>query len=206
MGTEVQLNAGIAEFKIDLSEFAEAMKRLIVAAIGANEKEHARDAMKTLLIEAAKTYQTIVQILAPLYALTSEAAFAAQFTAKHEEFKVLYMERKMLARTHCHIASTQFQMLQQRRSWMAHLPVAQKAYADLESFCYRWLLNDWNIVQDMEIFLERLDKFMEEIAALNRTSRSKAFLQLIAGLKPVEIDFFSMKTQLGELEALGHQL
>jgi hypothetical protein len=206
MGTEVELNVGIAKFRIDLSEFAEAMKRLIAAAIGANEKDHACDAMKMLLIESGKTFQTIVQTLAPLYVLTSEAAFAAQFTAKHEEFKTLYMERKMLARTHCDIVRTQFYMLQQRQSWMAHLPVAQKAYADLESLCNRWLFQDWRIVEDLESFLGNLNTLMQQIGGLHRADPEQAYQMLMLGLKPIEDDFFSMQTRLGELEALGRQL
>src|SRR5215831_11810909 len=139
MGSEVEFNAGVAKFRIDLSDFASAMKRLISAAVGANEKEQAREAMKLLLAEAGTTFKTVVQTLAPLYTLEDETAFRAKFTSIHEEFTKLYLERKTLARTHCGIVENEFNKLQQRRSWMTHLPVAQRAYAELENVCGRWL-------------------------------------------------------------------
>ena len=61
MGSAVELNAGVAKFKIGLNDFANAMKRLVGAAIGANEKEHAREAMKMLLAEATITFKVVVQ-------------------------------------------------------------------------------------------------------------------------------------------------
>ena len=46
MPTEIYLDAGVAKFTVDLSEFVSAAKDLANAAIGANEKEQARAVIK----------------------------------------------------------------------------------------------------------------------------------------------------------------
>ena len=163
MGSEIELNAGLAKFKVDLSEFASAMQRLVAAAVGENEKEQARDAMKVLLGESATTFKTIVQTLTPLFALEDERAFNTNFASTYAEFKRLYLERKTLHRTHCGIVEDAFNKLGQRRAWMTHVPVAKNAYADLEKVCGRWLFQDWKIVQDMEAFLAKLNEFLSDL-------------------------------------------
>jgi hypothetical protein len=206
MGSQVELKAGVAQFRIDLSDFVDAMRRLIGAAVGANEKERARDAMRVLLAESGKTFKMVVETLAPVYALNDKVAFAKQFDSLHERIKRLYLGRATLFRTHCSIVETEFDKLQQRRSWMTHLVVAQQAYQDLKNVCDRWLFQDWNIVSDIESFLDNLNKFIDEIAVLKRTNTERAFETLQAGLKPIENDFLAMQTKVGELDVLGREM
>ena len=206
MGTEIELNAGIAKLKADLSEFASAIKNLADAAIGESEKEKARDAIKEMVAEVRKTFDTIVDTLAPLYGLMTELQFAAQFAANYASFKALFLKRSDLARTHCHIVQVQFDALQQRRKWMERVPFAQNAYLNLKGICDRWLLSDVTIVSQMESFFFTLNNFMDEIANLNRTSQSQGFRALSGGLKLVEGVFLAIKSQLGELDVLGRRL
>jgi hypothetical protein len=206
MSTQVEINAGMAQFKVDLSEFVSAMKRLVAAATGAKEKEQAREAMKELLSEARKTFDTVVEAIAPLRAITTEREFAASFAAKHAEVTRLYMDRKTLTRTHCGIVETAFNKLQQRRAWMNNLPLAQTANDDLRNVCGRWLFQDWKIVRDMEVFLTNLDKFMSNIVDLSRVKPSQGFQAFRDGMSSIENNFFDLKNQVGELDALARQL
>jgi hypothetical protein len=206
MGTEIELNAGIARLKADLSEFTSAVKKLADAAIGASEKEQARVAIKEMVTEVRKTFDTIVDTLAPLYGLAIESQFAAQFAANYASFKSLYLKRSDLARTHCHVIAAQFEALQQRRAWMANLPLAERAYANLKRICDEWLMSDASIVGQMEYFFRTLNKFMDEIASLNRANPTQGFQALAGHLKDVENNFLDIKSQLGELDALSRKL
>jgi hypothetical protein len=71
MGTEIELNVGIAKLKADLSEFTSAVKSLVEAATGSNEKEQARSAIKEMVAEVRKTFDTIVDTLSPLSAVSA---------------------------------------------------------------------------------------------------------------------------------------
>jgi hypothetical protein len=206
MGTEIEFNAGMVKLKADLSEFTSAIRDLVDAAIGANEKEQARAAIKEMVVEVRKTFDTIGDALTPLYALTTESQFVAQFAVDYAAFKSLYWKRNDLVRTHCHIVRQQFETLHQRRAWMARLPLASRAYENLKRICEKWVLDDWSIVQRMDSFFQTLNNFMDDIANLNRTEPTEGFQALAGGLKLVEGSFFEIKTQLGELDALGRRL
>ncbi len=206
MGTEVELDAGMAKFKVDLSEFTSAIRSLAEAAIGASEKEQARSAIKDMIAEVRKTFDTIVDTLTPLYKLTDESQFSARFADNHASFKALYLNRSDLVRTHCHIVRQHFDALQQRRDWMASLPLAGRAYAKLERICSEWLLYDLTIVHQMESFFQTLNRFMDEIKDLSRREPAQGFQALASGLKLIEGSFLDIKRQLGELDALGRRL
>ena len=206
MGTEIELNVGVAKLKADLSEFTSAVKSLVDAAIGANEKERARSAIKEMVAEVRKTFDTIVDTLSPLYTLTTESQFAAQFAANRASFKSLYLKRNDLARTHCHVVQQQFEGLEQRRAWVAKLPLVEHAYMNLKRICDKWLLQDWSIVQQIETFFRTLNTFVDDIANLTRSDPRQGFQALNDGLKLVEGNFFDIKTHLGELDALSRRL
>ena len=80
MPSEISLDAGIAKFKLDLAEFGSAVKDLVSAAIGANEREQARDAIKAMIMEVRQTYDTVVETLSPLYGIGSSQDFANAFS------------------------------------------------------------------------------------------------------------------------------
>jgi hypothetical protein len=206
MNSKLELNAGIAKFTLDLSEFATGMKGLIDSAIGINEKEQARSAMKKLVDESRKTFETIVRTLAPLRKLTDEAGFAKEFAGRFSEFTVLYVNQTSLARTHCSIVKEEFDKLQLRRSWMRYLPLAQSSYAKLENVCMRWLFQDRQIVEDMEFFFGNLNTFLAGIAALTASDPKQGFHAFMTEWKNIERDFLAMQTALGELTALSHRL
>jgi hypothetical protein len=206
MSTELELDAGIAKFTADLSELVTAMKGLVDSAIGVNEKEQARAAMKALIDESRKAFETIVQVLASLYTVTDESNFTKEFANRLAEFKALYANKTALARTHCSIVEEEFNKLRGRRSWMTYLPLAQNSYERLESVCGRWLFQDWKIVADIESFFGLLNRFLLKIADLNRTDPKQGFQAFFEGWKLIEQDFLAMQTRLGELEALSRRL
>jgi hypothetical protein len=206
MGSEIKVNAGIAELTINLSEFTAAVGNLVGAAVGANEKEGARAAVKELITEVRKTFDTVVDTVSPLYEVQTEQAFIARFDSEYKSFKSLYLKRKGVARTHCHTVQEQFDKLDRRRDWMKNLPFAQRSYKSVKDLCERWLFNDWSIVQQIEAFFDGLNKFMDEIASLKRTNPPAGFRALANGLSLVEADFLRIKTQLDKLKALDGKL
>jgi hypothetical protein len=206
MGTEIKVNLGVAELRVDLSDFTSAIKSFADRAIGANEKEQARSAVKEMIAEVRKTFDTIVDTLTPLYSLKTESQFGGQFDTHYASFKAVYLRRNDLARAHCHVVRQQFEALQQRRAWMTNVPMAERAYMNLKRICDKWLVDDWNIVKQMETFFQNLNNFMDDIANLSGKQPSQGFQAFTDGLKSVEGDFSDIKMQLGELDALGRRL
>jgi hypothetical protein len=206
MGSEIDLNIGIAQFKLDLFEFCGAMKNLVGAAIGENEKEQARVAMKELIAEASKSFETIVDALVPLYELIDERNFAAKFAPHFQRIKNIYLKREPLLRTSCKVVEGKFNDLKSRRAWMSHLPGAQQAFVKLEDVCRRWLFQDRTIVEAMEAFFQNLNTFLAEIDTLSRAEPKRALQTLVAGLTPLEINLRVMQADLGELRVLGDRL
>jgi hypothetical protein len=151
MPTEIHLDAGIAKFNVDLSEFVSAMKDLVNSAIGANEKEQARVAIKAMIGEVRQTYDTVVDTLSPLYGIDSPDRFTVQFGAIMVSFKSIYLRRSDTARAHCHNVREFFDALQQRRGWMEHIPVANRGFTRLKSICEQWFFNDIDLAKRQEL-------------------------------------------------------
>jgi hypothetical protein len=202
MGSEIALNASIVSFKIDLTDFVSAIKALANEAIASNEKEQARTAIKEMIGEVRKSFDTIVDVLTPLYGLT-ESQFSARFADAYRSFKAVYLKRSALARTHCHVVLALLEELRKRRSWMANLPLANRAFADLEQQRKKWLGSDDYFIEVMEDFFRTLNAFMDEIAGKEPKEGLKI---LTSGLNLIESKFNDISAQLGELDAIGRGL
>lgn len=206
MSGEIEINTGIVRFKVDLFQFLSAIKKLVDAAVGANEKEKARDAIKVLIAETRKTYDTIVQVLEPFYAMTTESSFKGSFDVSFAAFKAAYLGRNDYLKTHCSIVKTEFAALARRTSWMATLPFAKGAYQDLKTVCEEWQFQDSRIVQEMERFFRISNEFMQDVADLNQRNSVQAYQTLRDGLKFFEGNFLEVKAMLGELEVISRRL
>jgi hypothetical protein len=203
MTTGIHLDAGIAKFTVDLSEFVSAAKDLANAAIGANEKEQARAAIKAMIDEVRQTYDTIVDTLTPLYGIDNAEHFAQQFGGILVTFKGIYLRRSDTARAHCHRVREFFDALQQRRSWMEHIPIANRSFLRLKKICEQWFFNDIDLFYQMDRFFVNLNDFMDNIADLNRKDRNEAFPTMLAALREAEGNFKEMQKQLSALDNLG---
>jgi NCAIR mutase (PurE)-related protein len=205
MSSEIALDLSIVRFKIDLADFTSAVKTLANEAIASNEKEQARTAIKEMIVEVRKTFDTIVDTLTPLYGLMTmtESEFSARFAAGYQSFKMIYLKRSALARNHCHIVQGFLEELGKRRAWMANLPLANRAFTDLEQLGGKWLAIDDYVVAGLEDFFDTLNAFMDEIAGKKPTEGLKI---LTDGLKLIESKFKDISAQLGELDALGRRL
>jgi len=203
MGSEVQLDAGIGSLKIDLSDFVSAIRALAKWAVGADEKEKAREAIKDLIVEVRKTFDIIVENLEPLYKLTTKASFNSQFDERRAAIKSVYLNRGELAVTRCHIVKQQLDKLKSRTVWMQNLPFAGSAHDNLKKVCATWLESDKNIARVIENFLEELSSFVDEVARLKISDSAKGLRLLSDGLSLLEGNFREMKRQLGELDETG---
>ena len=206
MPSEISLDAGIAKFKLDLAEFGSAVKDLVSAAIGANEREQARDAIKAMIMEVRQTYDTVVETLSPLYGIGSSQDFANAFSQILPSFKRIYLQRSDAARAHCHNVRQIFDALQQRRGWMAQLPIANHGFARLKKICDEWLFNDIDLSYQTRRFFENLNDFLDEVADLNQTDPGEAYRKMRAGLRQAEPSFREIQSRLADLDTLGQTI
>jgi len=206
MPSEINLDVGIAKFKLDLAEFVTSVKELASAAIGANEREQARDAIKAMITEVRQTYDTVVETLIPLYSISDSHDFANAFNQVLSAFKKIYLQRSDAARAHCHNVRQIFEALQQRRSWMEQLPIANRGFARLKKICDEWLLNDIDLSYQTTRFFENLNDFLDEVADLNQTDSGKAHRKMRAGLRQAEPNFREIQSQLADLDAIGRTI
>ena len=207
MSTVLEFDAGLAKLKLDLSEFASAIKDLAEAAIGAKEKEDARAAIKAMIEEARRSCDTIVRIVSPLYAVTTAQQLTDLFGPTYPAFKAAYLTSGAnAARTHCKIVAELLGKLKHRRNWMKNLPLANHAFQRLNEICSGWLLSDQVIVSQLEGLFAALNKLMDEIHDLNQTNPQSSLETLRDALRQAEGNFLEIQRQLGELEALGEKL
>lgn len=206
MPSEVQLDTGIAKFKVDLTEFVSSIKDLVSAAVGANEREQARDAIKAMIAEVRQTYDTVVDTLSPLYAIGNPQEFTNGFNQILASFKKIYLQRSESARAHCHNVRQIFGALEQRRSWMIRLPIANRGYARLKNICEQWLFNDIDLSYQMSRFFENLNEFLDQVGDLNQTDAAAAYQKMRGGLRQAEPNFREIQSQLGELDAIGRNI
>jgi len=206
MSSELDLDAGLAKLKIDLSEFLSAVRDLVAEALGAQEREGARNAIKAMIEEVRKTFDTVVNMLTPLYGIASPQQFDRDFGPIYAGFKRVYLSTSDVARAHCHVVRQYFEQLQNRRRWMQHLPLANGAFDRLERVCREWLTSDADIVYRLASFFDTLNGFLDEMADLRTTSSVKAFETLSGGLRRLEHNFRGIQAGLGELDALGRSI
>lgn len=203
MGSEIELNAGIVKLKLELSQFTSAIGALAEKATGANEKEQARSAMKEMITEVRKVFDLVVDKLDPLYKLTTEASFIAEFDAIRGALKSASAKNNHAAITHCHIVREKFELLSARRAWMQNLPPAQDAYDKLETVCKKWLFHDESIVRGIDTFFQNLNAFTDEVEKLKRTDPARGLKMLTVGLSLLHGTVTELQKQLGELEVIA---
>jgi hypothetical protein len=207
MVSEIALENWVPKLRLDLQDFVSLVRTFFEAATGANEREGARSAIKAMINEVRKTYETVVSELLPLYSALTAKQFDAEFQKVFASFKKLYLNRNDVVRTHCKIVREELDKLEHRLKWMSSVPLAQKTFTRIKNRCEEWFVVDVNLVAEMEMFFQSTNQFMESIADLERQSKSaQAFKVMKDGLKKIEPDLIGLRTLLGELDSIGRGL
>ena len=92
MASTLDFDVGFRKLTLDLSELTSAIWELGTSAIGADKKA-ARSSIKAMVAELRKTYEAIVDALVPLYNLTTEQQFTAQFGKAHNLVKGHFLKK-----------------------------------------------------------------------------------------------------------------
>jgi hypothetical protein len=202
MGTELEINAGLARLKVSLGEFVAILEQIA----GLEQQKEARDALKNAIAEIRKSCDTVVDVFTPLYALTSQAKFSGSFGDLYADFKNSYLKNVGAVRTHCDIVKSHLSDMLRGQHWMSYIPLLKHSYGRLGSLCDTWLFQDDNLAHQMDNFLGEIDKFYREIAELQQSDETAAFTTLRSALQQYEDDFLSLRKKLHALDAVGNRL
>jgi hypothetical protein len=118
MEIEISIGYELATLKVTLSEFTAIVKHIS----GEAKHEEARQALKDMIGEVRKSYDTAVDVFTPLYKLDTARKFNNDFSQARSDFKGRYLKDMGAVRTHCSIVSDKLDELQKRKSWMKSLP------------------------------------------------------------------------------------
>src|SRR5204863_1187307 len=88
-------------FDVDIGEFV----RLIRDLAGAKLDAQSKDALKTMIAEVGKSFDVVLDVVTPLYALNTEAMLRSEFPKLYANFKNAYLKNSNEIRTHCHIVT-----------------------------------------------------------------------------------------------------
>jgi hypothetical protein len=202
MSTELAINFGLVNLKVDLGEFL-AVARQIAGVV---QQQETRAALKAGIVEIRKSCDTAVDVFTPLYALTSEVVFGEKFGTLHDSFKNSYMKNVDGVRTRCHLVKAHMDVVLEKKEWQAGLPLLERSYRRLQELCNNWLYSDFALAQQMESLFRDLDTFYTDIAALAGQDQAAAFALLSSGRGQFEDDFLSLRKQLDALDVLSAKL
>jgi hypothetical protein len=202
MSTELAINFGLVNLKVDLGEFL-AVARQIAGVV---QQQETRAALKAGIVEIRKSCDTAVDVFTPLYALTSEVVFGEKFGTLHDSFKNSYMKNVDGVRTRCHLVKAHMDVVLEKKEWQAGLPLLERSYRRLQELCNNWLYSDFALAQQMESLFRDLDTFYTDIAALAGQDQAAAFAPLSSGRGQFEDDFLSLRKQLDALDVLSAKL
>jgi hypothetical protein len=195
----LELNAGLAKLKVELGEFVSLMRSLV----GAVKRDEIRLALKDMISEVRRTFDTLIDVMTPLYELDTASKFKASFGARRAAFKNTYLKSDGAVRTRCGVIADQMDVLVKKRGWLGAVPGARRSYERLKSLCSNWLLHDDSLVYEMKNFLDSVNKILDQIARRQRRSPSEAFLELQDVLGQIEGDVQQLKTKLEDLDRLS---
>ncbi len=166
----------------------------------------ARQALKHAIVEIQKSFETMVQVLKPLYGLTDDSNFTKNFNNIYKEFKGNYINNPNKVRTHCKRVKIRLDALLNSKEWQSNLPIFRRHYDRLQFNCNSWLFCDSKLADRMDSFLNKINRFFTDLFNLAQSNPSKAFAELRSGLQPYEDDFTSLQKQLNELDELSQKL
>jgi hypothetical protein len=206
VGTELQLSLGIATLRVELAEFVAVTKSLAGAATGSGAREEFRTALREMISEATKSYETFDSTLTPLWEMDTARKFSNRFAQVRAAIKSKRRTQGNVIRTHCSIVEAKMEVMRGRRSWMARVPAARRSFQRLEQLGSDWLFVDQRLVWEMESFLDSLDRFLREVQTLKQRRPAEGFSTLQAGLEQIDGDYRAIGRMLAELRVVSSEL
>jgi len=202
MGIELTIGNELAGMTVDLGEFATVIKNL---AGEAKEKE-VKSALKEMIAEVRRSFDTVADVFAPLYELDTQRKFDEGFSKLRASFKATYLKETGEFRTHCHIVAIKLDELKQKRAWLEKLPFARRSFQRLEDLAGRWLLSDYTLADEMDTFLRNMNEFLDAVANPEKLSRSDAFRYLVSSVAQFEDYILVIKRRLDGLTMISAEL
>lgn len=196
------LKFSLAGFEVDLGEFARVVRDLTAARLDSQTKE----ALRTLIAEARKSFDVIVDVVTPLYGLNSAASMQAAFPSLYADFKNAYLKQAGEIRTHCHIVTHQIQTLKESKAWRENIPLFQNAFARLVQSSDRWVGNDDALADKMDRFLNEMDAELNAINTTLQSDADAAFRAAAALVSETDAEIKNIRLQLNKLREISSRL
>jgi len=197
-----KLKTPLVEFELDLCAFASIVKELFMV----NLTTEARESLQTLIDEARKNFDVVVDILAPLYGLNNESLLQSAFPQLFASFKSTYLKNSDEIRTHCHIVTDQIDKLIDKENWKEHLPLVGKSLERLKRSKAQWMGNDTALSDSMQRFLLRVNDSLNDLNTQLGQDVNTAFIAMTSLLKESEPELLKIKTSLDELRVISAKL
>ena len=189
-------------FDVDIGEFV----RLIRDLAGAKLDAQSKDALKTMIAEVRKSFDVVLDVVTPLYALNTEAMLRSEFPKLYANFKNAYLKNSNEIRTHCHIVTDQFERLKASQSWKQNIPVIRDAFQRLIETEATWASADYTLANKMSNFLSNVDTELSRIDAMLQTDASASLDAVRELLADTEQQIKSIKAHLDELRIISARL
>jgi hypothetical protein len=188
--------------KLDLGEFVGVIRDL--ASVKLDSKT--QTALKTLIAEARKSFDVVVDVVTPLYALSSEATMGTEFPKLYANFKNAFLKNSDEVRTHCQIVKDQIERLKASQAWKQNFPVARNAFQRLVQSEAKWAGNDDALADKMNNFLRVMNDELNLINQALPTDAAAACRAVTALLGDTEKEIKNIKSQLNDLRIVSNQL
>jgi hypothetical protein len=202
MEIEMSVGSELAGLKVTLSEFTAIVKHIS----GEAKHQDAKQALKEMIEEVRKSYDTAVDVFTPMYGLDTERKFSGQFSQVRMNFKNRYLKDIGNVRTHCSIVTDKLEDLKKRKSWTKGLPYIKRSFVRLESLAKDWISNDARLATGMENFLKGVNKILDAVNKIQGRNNSEAFRYLRSSLEQFEDDLVAIKNRLNELSVVSAKL
>jgi hypothetical protein len=170
--------------------------------IGILENRKDREAFSAAIGEIRKSFETVFDIMTPLFSINNEATFANKFDDLNNSFQISYLNNNDLIRTHCSIAKEHLDVILSSKEWKAGLLMRKQSYLNFKELCDRWALNDKTLADEMKSFLNSVDTFYKVVSGLARADKASAFTAFRSYLIQFQLDFQSLQEGLNDLDAL----
>ena len=202
MAIELKLQLGIAEMSFNLNEFLDVIKKLA----GEAKEKQVKQSIKEMIAETRKSYDTVVDVVTPLYTIRTEETLKDKFAGIHAQFNNVYLKNFDEARTHCHIVIDKLNELKKKKAWLESMPVIKKAFKKLEGLSTKWIAQDEYLARIMNDFLTEIETFFHNVEAALQKDASNALAYLLSEIEKINLEFLNIKSQLDELKMISNKL
>jgi hypothetical protein len=164
------------------------------------------DALKTMIAEVRKSFDVVVDVVTPLYALNSEATLRSEFPKLYANFKNAYLKNSDEIRTHCHIVTDQFGRLKTSQAWKQNIPVVRDAFQRLMDAEAKWVGADYTLADKMNSFLSNVNTELSRIDVVLQTDAPAGLHAVRELLADTEQQIKRIKSNLDELKIISGRL